>query len=543
MQRRRAVACTVSNLGQGLNIFDMVLRPYQSDFVAAVEAGWKEFKKQLGVMPTGSGKTVAFSHLAKRQLDRDGGKTLIIAHRDELIDQAIQKLHAATGIFAQKEKADERATLTAPVVVASIQTLARRMENWPPNHFKLIICDEAHHSISDSWQKVLNYFNGNAHILGVTATADRGDERELGIYYENIAKEISLIELINQKYLSSIAIKCIPLKIDLSQVGSTAGDFDSNQLGTALDPYLDDIAKAIKLHAGNRKTLCFLPLIATSKKFVEKCIAAGIDARHIDGESPDRKEIREAFDVGKFQLLSNAMLYSEGYDCPTISCIVVLRATRSRPLFAQMVGRGLRIADGKENLLLLDFLWLHQRHHIVRPASLVSKSDEECDEITQLAQELSTQGLPADVAELMPVDLLHVTTSCQREREERLRKKLEAMADRKAKFISAEQFALDHNALAVAEYQPTMKWHEQTVSPAQAKWLEIGGINIDTVRGKGHASQLLDIVFKDLNAKPATNKQRWVMRQAGWRSADGLRGPYEATVGDAREFFVRRNQK
>lgn len=504
----------------------MELRPYQNTFIQKVEAGWKEFKRQLGVAPTGSGKTILFSHLAKRQQ----GRTLIMAHRDELIDQAIAKLHAATGIIAQKEKAEYQASLFAPVVVASVQTMIRRLEKWPQDHFGLVVCDEAHHSISDSWQKVLAHFN-SARILGVTATPDRGDKKNLGEYYENIADEISLVTLIKQGFLCPITIRSVPIQIDLNEVDSIAGDFDSGQLGSVLEPYFDQIAASIVQYAGHRKTLCFLPLIATSKKFVAACNAAGLTAQHIDGESTDRKEILDAYKKSNFQVLCNAMLLTEGYDEPEISCIVNLRPTRSRALYAQIAGRGTRIADGKEDLLLLDFLWQHEKHNICRPACLVAKDEEEAAEMSQLAMD----GEGGEDEEL---DLLDLQSEVQAEREQRLRDKLAALAKRKEKFISAEQFALDHNNLEVAEFQPTMRWHQDSMTVKQAEWIEKAGINPDTVRGKGQASALLNIYFEWKKTQPATEKQKRVMHWKGWRSADGLRGPDQATSEEARTFFA-----
>lgn len=518
----------------------MELRPRQLAFVKAVENGWQQFNKQLGVAPTGCGKTIMFSHLAKRLLDSCGGRTLILAHRDELIDQAIQKLKAATGIVAEKEKANDRASRTAPVVVASIQTMMRRFDQWPQDHFKLVVCDEAHHSISESWKKVLNHFDGHANVLGVTATPDRGDKRELGDYYDNIAHEISLLDLIHEGHLSRITIRSVPLEIDLNRVSQTAGDFDLGDLGGALDPYLEKIVIEIRKYAGDRKTLCFLPLRATSRKFTEICQAGGIDARHVDGESEDRKEILADFAAGKFQLLSNAMLLTEGYDCPDIGCIVVLRPTRSRPLFAQMVGRGTRIAEGKKNLLLLDFLWLHSRLKIVRPAHLIAKSEEEADDMTAIAFDRS-QGLPPEVADQMPLDLINISTSATEEREERLRKKLEAMTKRKEKYVSAEEFALKNHQLGIAEFQPTMKWHLDPITPKQGEWLEKAGVNIDSVSGKGQASAILDVFFENQKRMPASPKQKWVMKQAGWVSEDGTRDADSATSGEARDFFNKRN--
>lgn len=515
-------------------------RPYQSAFINAVEDGWKTFRKQLGVAPTGSGKTIIFSWLAKRLFDSTKGKTLILAHRDELITQAIAKLQSATGIQADKEKASDYASLESPVVVASVQTMQRRFDRWPQDHFKLVVVDEAHHSISNSYQSVLSHFDSHANVLGVTATPDRGDKRDLGQYFENVAYEIPLLELIQQQFLCPITIRSVPLAIDLSEVKSIAGDLDSGELGHVLEPYLGQIAESIRKYAGNRKTLCFLPLIATSEKFVQKCRDAGLTAEHIDGESPDRAEKLKAFERGDFQILSNAMLLTEGYDCCPISCVVVLRPTRSRPLFAQMVGRGTRLAEDKQDLLLLDFLWLHERHSICRPASLIAANEEEAEAMTQLAQE-RTEAMPEELVEELGLDLLKLQSDVQSEREEALRKKLEAMAKRQAKYISAEEFAVRHHALAIAEFEPTMKWHRDAVTDKQAAILEKAGVNIETVRGKGHASQILDTYFQWKGTQPATEKQKWVMRNRGWVSKDGLRTSENATYNEAREFFASMN--
>lgn len=519
----------------------MELRPRQKTFVENVEKGWRDYSKQLGVAPTGCGKTIMFSHLAKRQLQATGGRTLILAHREELIDQAIDKLRAATGIAADKEKAEFRASRTSPVVVASIQTMMRRFDQWPSDHFELVVCDEAHHSLSDSWQKVLKYFDQNANILGVTATPDRGDKRDLGEYYENVAAEISLLDLINEGFLSPITIRSVPLEIDLDGVSQTAGDFDSGDLGGALDPYLKQIALAIKTYAPIRKTLCFLPLIATSKKFTDICVEQGLDARHIDGESENRKEILEDFANNKFSVLNNAMLLTEGYDCPDISCIVVLRPTRSRPLFAQMVGRGTRIAPGKANLLILDFLWLHSRLKIVHPASLIAKNDEEAEAMTAIGVEKSA-AIPEDLTDLLPVDLCALASEAAAAREEALRKKLEAMANRKAKYMTAEEFAMRNHKMEIAEFEPTMKWHSDPISEKQKVWVEKAGVNIDTVKSKGQASLILDAYFSSKSKQPASAKQKWAMRQAGWVSQDGMRDADAATQDEARAFFSGRNE-
>lgn len=514
----------------------MELRLYQIKFIEAVEAGWKDYRKQLGVAPTGSGKTILFSYLAKRRWDSTRQKSLILCHREELLDQAIKKLHAATGIVADKEKAEFSARLSAPVVVASVQTMMRRLAKWPADHFGLVIADEAHHVLSKSWRTVLDHFTG-AHVLGVTATPDRGDKKDLSEFFENIPYQISLKELIKGKFLCPIEIRGIPLKIDLSSVGSVAGDLDAGELGHALEPYLEQIAVEIKSRVGSRKTLAFLPLIATSKKFVECCHRAGLTAEHVDGESDGRQSILKAFAKGEFQVLSNAMLLLEGYDQPDIGAIAFLRPTKIRSLFAQGVGRGTRIFEGKENLMLLDFLWLHSKHDLAKPASLIAESEEEAEAMTELIEE---QAFGVDGEE---VDLLEMVGEATAKREEALRKKLEALSRKKETLISAEEFAIEKHALQIVEFEPTMPWHSDPMTPAQAKYLEKAGIDVATIKNKGQASVALDVVFKESGSEPASSKQKWVLNQAGWRSKDNLRGPWQATKEDARLYFASRNGK
>lgn len=502
----------------------MNLRPYQQEAIAATETGWNNFSKQLLVLPTGAGKTVCFSALAHRRLQR-GERSLILAHREELIEQAVAKLKAATGVKADVEKAERWASLDAPVVVASVQTLrGDRLARWPRDHFGQIIADEAHHSISSSWQQVLNHFDGHADVLGVTATPDRGDKRNLGTYYENVAYEIGLFDLIKQGFLSRIVIKSIPLQIDLSRVQQTSGDYDANQLGDALTPYLGAIARAICENAPfPRRTLAFLPLIKTSLDFVAACRKEGLVAEHIDGYDDQRDTKKQRFAAGEFDLLSNAMLLTEGFDDPGIDCIVNLRPTRSRSLYSQIVGRGTRIADGKENLLLLDFLWAHQRMNLIRPAHLVSGCDDEAEVITKIAEQKAGGG---------EMDLEALATDAAEQRHESLRKKLEKNSKKKGKTIDAMEWCLNMNAKELVDYEPVMKWEHSQITDKQAYALKRAGIDVATVKGKGHASKLLDVYFRSQKLVLASDAQREKMRQMGVENWE------TATTDDARRFFA-----
>lgn len=502
----------------------MDLRPYQQSSLGQTIEGFHLFDRQLGVLPTGGGKTIVFSHLAKQFLPK---RTLILAHREELIDQAIHKLHQATGIYAQKEKADFKASLHGEVVVASVQTMQRRLDKWPSSHFGLVVADEAHHAISKSWQEVLSHFS-SAKVLGVTATPDRGDKRNLGQYFENIAFEISLFDLINQGYLSRISVKSIPLQIDLRGVRQTAGDYNETDLGTALTPYMHKIAAAIAEEAAFRKVLVFLPLIATSMEFAKVCQEHGLNADHVDGTSEYRKEKLERFHNGNIEVLCNAMLLTEGYDCPDISCVVILRPTRSRSLYSQMVGRGTRVAPGKENLLLLDFLWMHEKHSLIRPAHLVANCDEVADEMTEAAQKPSGGG------EQPELDLQALESDCRRQREQKLQEELALKANRKARTVDAMEFCLSLHDTAAAEYEATMPWEFQPPSRGQQDILERNAIDPGSVKNKGHATKIIDLIITRQKLNLSTPKQIRLMRQFGHPS------PETVTLEKATAFIGQR---
>lgn len=504
----------------------MNLRPYQLACVDATLAGFREFRKQLIVAPTGSGKTILFSAIAHRTI----GRTLILAHREELIDQAITKIHAATGIFAQKEKAEFEASLSARVVVASVQTMMRRLDKWPATHFELVVCDEAHHAISASWQKVLNHFTG-ANVLGVTATPDRGDKKNLGSYFEAIPFEITLFDLIRQGFLSPIKCKAIPLEIDLKGVKTVAGDYAADALGDRLAPYLRSIARAIRDNTDFRKTLVFLPLIATSQAFAAVCNEEGLRAAHIDGMSEDRRDILDRYARGEFDVLCNAMLLTEGYDDPQTDCVVILRPTKSRALYCQMVGRGTRVAPGKEDLLLLDFLWLHEAHSLIRPAHLIASNEEVAEAIEKKIDDNARGGGQQEL------DLEVLNNAAVAEREETLRKALEAKAKRKARVVDAVEFCLSIHAHAAADYAPTMPSEERPVTDRQAEYLSQCGIDMDSVKCRGHASKIIEAIIARQQLRLATPKQVRLLKQLNHPK------PEAATMDEASKYLDARFRK
>lgn len=429
------------------------LRPYQLDAVAAIEKQWGEWQKELLILPTGTGKTIVFSKVA---LDRTAqGNVLIMAHRDELIEQARDKYTMATGLPAGKIKADECSIM--PVTVGSVQTLMRHTYN--PYAFQTIIVDEAHHAISDSYQKVLQQFP-KSKVLGVTATPDRGDKKSLRDYFDGIAYEYGLKKAIDEGYLCRIAAQTVPLQIDISDVKVSVGDFQVNSIAESLEPYLPQIADAIVKYAGDRKTVVFLPLIETAQEFRDLLRARGVDAREVNGTSSDRKETLKWFDeAGKGSVLCNAMLLTEGWDCPSVDCIVILRPTKIRSLYVQMVGRGTRTCPGKKNLLLLDFLWLCQKHDLCRPADMASDNK----------QDKAFIGKASEAAE---IDLFGAESDAVEARRSALAKAIEENAGKQAQLIDPVNWAVDRNCVKeIADYEPIFRWEYKAPTEKQLSWM------------------------------------------------------------------------
>lgn len=517
----------------------LALRPYQEEAKEAIFHEWSTGnRKTLLVLPTGCGKTIVFAKVTEDCV-RSGDRVLILAHRGELLEQAADKIASATGLGCATEKAEETCLGSwFRITVGSVQSLMRekRLNQFDPDYFNTIIIDEAHHCISDSYQKVLNHFH-NANILGVTATPDRGDMKNLGQYFESLAYEYTLPKAIKEGYLSPIKALTIPLKLDLSGVGIQTGDFKAGDLGTALDPYLEQIASEMEQHCKDRKTVVFLPLIKTSQKFRDILIRHGFKAAEVNGDSKDRAEILKDFDEGKYNALCNSMLLTEGWDCPSVDCIIVLRPTKIRSLYSQMVGRGTRLCEGKDHLLLLDFLWHTERHELCHPASLICESEEVAKQMTKNIEEA---GCPVDIEEAEA----QASEDVVAQREEALAKQLAEMKRRKRKLVDPLQFEMSIQAEDLSGYVPAFGWEMGPPTDRQKNTLEKLGILPDEIDNAGKAAKILDRLSKRREAGLTTPKQIRFLEGKGfnhvgqWQfetarklidriAANGWRVPYE----------------
>lgn len=469
------------------------LRPYQQEAVNAINEKWMEWRKELLVLPTGCGKTVVFNTVANQR----PGQTLILAHRDELIEQARDKYYSMFGEVPGKIKSSENEIKA--ITVGSVQTMCRRDYSGV---FQTVIVDEAHHAISPSYQTVLGQFP-DAKVLGVTATPDRGDKKNLAQYFDGIAYEYSLKTAVKEGYLSPIVAKTIPLEIDVSSVKVSVGDFEVGSIGEALEPYLEQIANAIRIHASARKTVVFCPLISIAQELANMIPGA----KEVNGMSEDRKDTLAWFDeAGPGAVLCNAMLLTEGWDCPSCDCVVVLRPTKIRSLYCQMIGRGTRLFPGKENLLILDFLWMTTRHNLCRPASLVSDNEEDVQTVVKKAKDEE-------------IDLLGAVSDAEEARRQALAEQLKKQTRKQSKLINPLELFSVLDDIGLADYEPTFKWEEADATEKQIQYLSSFGIDAEGIT-KGYASLILSKVVARRAAGLASPKQVKALRKFGYEPID-----------------------
>lgn len=486
-------------------------RPYQVQAKQSVWDGWlePEIRTQLLVMATGTGKTVVMGGLAQAEV-KAGGRVLMIAHTDELIDQGIDKFNTISGLQAGKEKAGDHATLWDKVVVGSVQTMrgAARLMGWPKNHFTLIMVDEAHRTLAKGYQVVLAHFmEGGARVVGVTATADRGDKQALGQFYQRIAFEYGMLKACKDGWLVRPMVQTIQVGkgIDLSGVAvkrNTDGDTDLDRMEVAhrIEPLLKDLAKEVYRHAANRRVLIFLPSVDTAKKMATALREAGYaTADWVAGDDAERTRKVADYKANKIQVLCNAMLLTEGFDHDAIDCLVVLRPTKVRALYVQMVGRGTRPLSSivpalnrapdaesrnaiirnspKPHVLILDPLWLYEQHDLAAPASLVTKNAEEAKRME------GKQG-----------DLLELQQQAERDAMEWLRKELLKNVNRKAALIDPFTFGAVVRDDELANYQPETLWEAREPTLEQLQALAENGIEPAQVKWRGQAQRVLKVI-------------------------------------------------
>lgn len=523
------------------------LRPYQREFCQKVTHGFQQgpdgqpLRRALGVAGTGAGKTIMASALIfADHYHNPAAHSIFLADRDELVSQAADKIFQTTGIIADIEQGSSRASLESPIVVASIQTIARpeRLSRFPPGHFDFAIADEAHLSLAGNWQRALAHLDP-ARLLGITATPARLDKKLLLDYYEAEVANIGLFDLINLRALVPITVQTIGIEIDATGIKNFADGGESDEAAEAVEPYWDKIIDAWEEHAHDRPTLIFHPSRKASRAFTERLRKRGHRAAHVDGNSPDRQEILQAFHDGKIDILNNAQLLTTGYDEPRIACVINLRPTKSKTAYQQTVGRGTRLycpvhrcnlycdhETAKHDLLLLDFLWQFATLGVMRPADLIADSEEQKQAIQQRLEAGEKQLNLADIDE-------QVTG----EREQAMIRALKRANKKGPATYDARSVAAVCHIPAMLDYEPLAHWERQPPSEKQLAWLTKQGVDPETITSRGQAKAIMDSLMDRYKAGTATLRQTVTLAKMGVDQA------FTLTIQEAGEIIDQKFRK
>ena len=430
----------------------MKLRDYQQRAIQGVCDTLRTHRSSLVVSPTGTGKTILFAEAARIATKR----VMVIAHREELLVQAADKIESVMGERPQIEQsilwANEGPFAKSKVVVASVQTLnakmksGRRMERFSPDEFSLLIFDEAHHAVSASYRRVVEWFhkiNPSCKIIGFTATPDRADKLALGSVFESVAFDYNIRQAIEDGWLVPIKNTVVNVDgLDFSNVRSTAGDLNKQDLAAVMEfeKVLHGVAVPTLDLIGDKQTIVFAASVKQAERLAEifdryRPNCAGFVSGKME---PDRRrDVIARFKSGALQVLVNVGVATEGFDAPGVGCVVMARPTKSRSLYAQMVGRGTRpspgvpdkhdqpdlrraaIANsGKPHCLVIDFAGNSGQHRLIHATDILG--GEEPDEVLDRAHEIVDKGVTNDIAEAVEIAKVEI----EEEEQERAKRKL-----------------------------------------------------------------------------------------------------------------------
>jgi superfamily II DNA or RNA helicase len=385
----------------------IIPRDYQRKASDSIFAEWEDVNSTLVVMPTGGGKTILFADVIRRSFPR---RAMVLAHREELIWQACDKIKRATGLSCEVEMGDYRAHADsglfgrASVIVSTIQTQTSggdgggRMAKFDPMDFGLLIIDEAHHACSPSYRRVIDYYrsNPNLKVLGVTATPDRADEEALGQVFDTVAFDYEILDAIHDGWLVPIEQQMVNVDgLDFSAIRTTAGDLNGADLAAVMESErnLHGIAAPSIDIIGSKRALVFTSSVKCAETLSEifNRHRSGMSA-WVCGKTPkdERRKILSDFNSGLIQVVCNCGVLTEGFDDPGVEVVIMGRPTKSRSLYSQMVGRATRplpgIVDGpetpedrrnaiassaKRNCLVVDFCGNSGRHKLVTSADIL----------------------------------------------------------------------------------------------------------------------------------------------------------------------------
>lgn len=526
----------------------MNLRDYQKSASDAVMAEWEDKPSTLVVMPTGTGKTVLFADIIRRV---QPNRVMVVAHREELLMQARDKISFWAGLECAVEIADQTAPTDVwfrkQVVVSTVQTQSsgrgdvKRMHRFKPEDFGCLIIDEAHHATADSYRKLIEHYrqNPNLKVLGVTATPDRTDEEALGQVFDSVAFDYEILDAIQDGYLVPIYQHIVGVEsLDFSHVRTTAGDLNGADLAEVMEneKNMQGIAGAAVQIIGDRRTIVFAASVKQAETLSE------IFNRHRSGSAgwvcgqtnrEERKELLDKFANGKIQIVVNVGVLTEGFDNPGVETIVMARPTKSRSLYAQMAGRSTRPLPGvidafdtplerraaiehsaKPHCTIVDFVGNSGRHKLMTSADILggNVSDEALERAVEKAAKADG---PVDMAALI-----------QRSEEElkaeaaRLKARRDADAARRAQLVARVQYRSKViNPFDVWDIEPqthTRGWDAgKQLTEKQGALLRKQGIDPDSMPYV-QAKQVLNEMFSRWSKKLCTLKQAALLKKYGY---------------------------
>ena len=518
----------------------MNLRPYQLKAADAVFDEWTRVRSTLVILPTGVGKTrVASEVIARAQPKR----TLFLAHRKELIFQAQRQIKLATGLEAEIEMADRRASVSLfnrmPVVVSSIQTQisGNRMKRFNPDDFGIVICDESHRSTGASWKKVLEHYkqNENIKILGLTATPDRTDKMALGAVFDSVAYSYDLVQAIDDGWLVPIKQQMATIQgLDYSAVRTTAGDLNGADLASVLESErnLQEIVGASVKIIGTKKAIVFTASVRQAEQ------ACAIFNRHrfgmaswVCGETPDgdRDVLLKDFVKNKTQVLVNVGVCVEGFDVPDIEVVIMARPTKSRLVYTQMVGRGTRTLAGtldelhssyerkqaiaesaKPEVVVLDFVGNSGRHKLISTLDILGGLYPEDVKALALAK-IKASGESKGIKEALKESEEEIRARIEKSRLEEEARKARIVADVKYSLKTVNPFDL----FDISPSGREMSDFGKELSLKQRHYVRLMGVDPDRI-GYTDGSKLVKEFFRRSEAGLCTAKQANILKRFGY---------------------------
>lgn len=451
-------------------------------------------KSGLIVLPTGSGKTFIIIMTSSDF----GWPTLIVAHRIELIGQtadAIRKMCPGASIGIIQAELDQWRN-NEQFVLASVQSLKNgRLKSIPKNRFGLLVIDEAHHSVADSYRNIINHFDYKF-LLGATATPDRYDGEGLAdLYGSKPLYNYPIRKAIQDGILSRLTQYAVTTGTSLDEVSTQAGDFVTNELSHEVNTTArnDVIVESFQQYASDRRSLAFTVDVQHAHDLAKSFDDAGISCKAIHGNMPldERKQILADFRNERIQIVTNCQVLTEGYDHPGVNAVIMARPTQSRSLYQQCVGRGLRRHPGKSDCLVLDYQDNCSRNKLVTCLDLFGDPK-------------STNANGADVVQFV-----------DRDAEKQVRKltvqTLRPLTWRLEKICPWPELPTLHGFVA------SQPWHREPATEKQTHYLRRNGLDIQGKLTKGTANYLIDrmLEFKAEYPEVATSRQRYFLKRCG----------------------------